>query len=789
MACQRHRGRRRGLRLAALAAAAGAGLLPAVPAAAGPAAAADRSAAHPHPWIAITSMTPTIAQPKGKVTVSGLVANPAAAPLAGLSVQLWSSGIALSSRQSMREYIAGQPGAALATPVPGAQLTLPSRIPAHAARSWSLTLDVTRAGMRTFGVYPLAAQLTSAGAELDVARTFLPFWPGKSAARTVKPLHIGWVWPLIDTPQRGACSALLTDELAASVAPGGRLANLLAGGQSADGRSAQLTWAIDPALLSEVSAMQAAYRVGAREDCAGGTKQQPSHAAAAWLSEVKAVTAQQDFFVTPYADVDLAALAHRGLVGELTTAFNDGNAAAQKILGRAQQATPASIGQLAWPAGGEANYGVLEELAAKQRVRAVILDSRLMPPSTSVSYTPTAVTTTPDGSGHQMHVLLADHGLSEILSLRRSQIPGVSPGPTATPASARGQARQAAAFAKEQLFLAETAMIAAEPGPARAVVAAPPRRWDPAPDLISALLAETADTPWLHPATLGSLAATDWPGSPARQQPPLHRVGPGELSGSLLRQVRDNLAVQKGLLDSILTRGRGYLSTAVDAVVSSAWRGSKRDQRPARQLLRRELAFVQAQLRQVKIVGSPRVTLGGKQGDVPVSVRNNLPQPVTVRLKVTAPRVDHVVIGWPFTKTIKVQSKAQVTVKIPIQAAAAGSTELTLRLATPEGVVLPGGPVSLTVTATHFGTLAIVIISVALVVFVLSAAMRAIRRGGPQDGGAGAEAEELDPMPSPRDPANEGGEPGSVGPGSVREPQPAREDDEHATAPGRADRR
>src|SRR5262249_26707929 len=255
-------------------------------------------------------MTPTIAQPKGKVTVSGLVANPAAAPLAGLSGQLWASGIALSSRQSMREYIAGQPGAAPATPGPGAPPTLPAPIPRHAARSWSLTLDVTRAGMRTFGVYPLAAQLTSAGAELDAARTFLPFWPGKSAARTVKPLHIGWVWPLIDTPQRGACSALLTNELAASVAPrargadppaarrtgkplhmgwvwplidtpqrgacsalltnelaasvapGGRLANLLAGGQSADGRSAKLTWAIDPALLSEVAAMQAAYRVG-----------------------------------------------------------------------------------------------------------------------------------------------------------------------------------------------------------------------------------------------------------------------------------------------------------------------------------------------------------------------------------------------------------------------------------------------------------------------------------------------------------------------------------------------
>src|SRR5262245_10333752 len=132
MACQRHRGRRRGLRLAALAAAAGAGMLPAVPAAAAPAAgtraavtaAVSRSAAHPHPWIAITSMAPTIARPKGKVTVWGLVANPTAEPLAGLSVQLWSSYLALSSRQSMNNYLAEQAGAALEPPVPGAQLTL-----------------------------------------------------------------------------------------------------------------------------------------------------------------------------------------------------------------------------------------------------------------------------------------------------------------------------------------------------------------------------------------------------------------------------------------------------------------------------------------------------------------------------------------------------------------------------------------------------------------------------------------------------------------------------------------
>jgi hypothetical protein len=805
MACQRqHRGRG-GLRLAALgyvlAAVAGAGWLTAIPAAAAPAgpaaAAASSDTARAQPWIAITSMTPTVAKPKGKVTVSGMVANPTAASLADLSVQLWSSNLPVGTRQAMDNYLAGQAGAVLDAPVPSAQLTLPSRVPAHSAQPWSLTLDVAQVGMTKFGVYPLAAQLTSStGSELDAARTLLPFWPGKSAARTVKPLSIGWVWPLIDVPQRGACAALLTNDLAASVAPGGRLATLLSAGRPADGRNAQLTWAIDPALLSDVSVMTAPYRVGGRENCTGGQPEQPSHSAAGWLSQVKAVTGQQDFFVTPYADVDLAALAHRGLVSELTHAFNDGHAVAQQILKRTQRATPDTVGQMAWPAGGVADYTVLEELAAHQQVRAMILDSRLMPPVAqpgATPTTPTAATTTPDGLGGQMQILLADHGLSQVLSLRRNQIPGVSSGSTAMPGSVRGQIREAAAFGQEQLFLAETAMIASEPaGGPRAVVAAPPRRWDPSPSLAAGLLQETVDTPWLRPATLASLATMPPPrGSPARRSPPRHQVSSDELSAALLHQVNDNLVVQVGLLDSILTTsGHGYLSTAVDAVESSAWRGGRHDQRPAVQLLHRELAFVEAQLRQVKIVVTPRVTLGGKAGNVPVSVRNNLPQQVTVRLKVSVPPEDQVSIGH-YKSVITVPARSAVPVRIPMQAAAAGSKTLSLWLTTPEGTALPGKPVNLTVTATHFGTLAIVIISVALVVFVLSAAARAIRRGGPTDAGPedSAEAVELDPMASTRDPAKEGGEPGSVGSGSAEEPEPAKEDDEHATAPGRADRR
>ena len=790
---------RRCLRLAALALGL---LMAAAPAAAGPASAAGARTAAPasrrgpaHPWIAITSMTPTTATPKRKVTVSGIVANPEAAALPGLTVGLWSSAVPLVSRTAMNGYLTSQTATGLDTQIPGAVRTLPA-VPAHGAVPWSLTLDVAQVGMRYFGVYPLAAQLNSAvTGPVDVARTLLPFWPGKSALRSVKPLAIGWAWPVIDTPQQDACPGLVSNELAGSIAAGGRLNTLLAAGQSADGVDAQLTWAIDPALLSDLEAMRQPYRAGSGPDCAGGTPERASHAAAAWLSGIQEVTRHQDFFVTPYADADIAALAHKGLDSELGAAFTDGRATAQKYLGGVQRATPDAVSGMAWPSGGIADYSVLQELAAHQQVRAVILDSRLMPPRASVNYTPTAVTTTPDGLGAQMNVLLADHTLTQILTARRSQIPGVVPAPPGVPSSLRGQVRQAAAFGKEQWFLAETAMIAAEPAPRtpRAVVVAPPRRWDPSLPLVQALLAETTDTPWLHPATLASMVAAGAPpGQPARQSPPQRLPSSDELSASLLRQVKNNLDFKVRLLDSILTAGgRGYLSTAVDAVESSAWRGGRAAERPAEQMLRRDLDFVETQLRQVRIVGSPRVTLGGKAGNVPVSIRNNLPHAVTVRLhvSVTTPSVDHVTIGWPFNKAITVQGKAQVTVKIPVQAQVAGSTTLTLWLATPQGVPLPGKPAYLTVTATHFGTLAIVIITVALVVFVFSAAARAIRRGGPQEGGAGLEAEELDPMPSPRDPASGDGEPGSVGPGRAEQGQPAEEDDDHATAPGRADRR
>jgi hypothetical protein len=765
-------------------------LLTAVPAMAAAGTVAGRHTAPSALSIAITSMNPTVATPKGMVTVSGTVTNSAAAPVTGLQIQLWSASIRLATRSAMESYLTTLGPTGLDAPT-GPVLQVAS-VAGHTARPWSLTLRVSDVGMTTFGVYPLAAELSQGLTTLATSRTFLPFWPGKPAYRTVKPLSIAWVWPLIDVPHRAACPALLTNSLAASLASGGRLGQLLSVGMSPLGQQAKLTWAIDPALLADSKTMTSPYQVGGSATCAHAAAHPASAAAQGWLRAVRSVASQQDFFVTPYADVDVAALAHHGPDGDLPSTFSDGRAEAQAVLGQVQHTAAApstgssAPGLIGWPADGLADYGVLERLAASG-IGTVILDSTMMRPTTS--FTPTAVATTLDGLGTELHVLLADNTLTRILALPPTSLPGASTSST-TGVPAGVAAGPGAEFARTQWFLAETAMIAAEaPAVPRAVVVAPPRQWDPGSALARDLLAATAGSPWLRPSTLAGVIATSRPDSaPQRKAPPEHQVSPDELSTSLLRQVR-RLDGQIKLLSSVLTNpGRRYLSTATAAIESSAWRGSRAGKHQAEQLLHRVTAYVNSQLQLVSLVDQGRVTLGGKSGPVAVSVSNRLGQAIQVRLRVSPASGDQVTIG-KYPSIVGVAAGTQATIKIPVRAAAAGSATLNLSLTTLDGRPLPYSTARLTVEATNFGTMAIVIIGIALGVFVLAAAARAVRSGrgrADEDPDEAGEPEEAGPTGPDLTSAAAGAD--SVEPEREHRTR-AKEPDEHASIPGRAERR
>ena len=144
--------------------------------------------------------------------------------------------------------------------------------------------------MTTFGVYPLAAQVRSGGLPLSTDHTFLPFWPGHGR----RP---GWPGGCRSPgsgrssapPEQAACPALLNNDLASSLAGSGRLGWLLAGGQhAAAGLRADLTWAIDPSLLSSAAVMTPALPGGrhGRPAPARPTKR-ASPAARAWLARLQ----------------------------------------------------------------------------------------------------------------------------------------------------------------------------------------------------------------------------------------------------------------------------------------------------------------------------------------------------------------------------------------------------------------------------------------------------------------------------------------------------------------------
>jgi Family of unknown function (DUF6049) len=760
--------------------------------------------------VAITSVNPQYAEPGKTVRVSGTLTNTSPDAISGLSVQLLSSSSPFDNRSELQQYARGT--FTDGSPVLGADTLLTASLAPHATVNWSVSLNPDEVPISgSFGVYPLAAQVEDADLDtLSVSRTFLPFWPNSKAQDPSAQQQIAWIWPLIDQPRQGACTGLLNNGLASSLAPGGRLGGLLDAGATY-ASSAHLTWAIDPALLASVNTMTTSYQVSGAA-CRMNQTHPASQAATTWLDQLKVATSGQPVFLTPYDDADIAALVGNNMNADLTHSFAEGRAVAGKVLGRTFNVTatagPTSLNGTVWPADGIANYAVLENLAASDQINTVVLDSTTMPPSQQQTYTPSAQSTTPDGVGPPLNVLLSDDTITQIL--------GSADAPSTSAATS---------FSVAQSYLAETAMIAAErPNLARSIVVAPPRSWDPPAGLADQLLSETTSAPWLRTVSLAALASAKNPTGVVNRQSPTASSN-AELGRPLLDQARQ-LDAQADALESIqASPDQAYvtgLNNAVAAAESSAWRGDGAAGLQGSAQAQAAILYLSGQEGKVTVFGAPRVTLGGLTGSVPVSVQNELGFPVKVALQATS--TGRVTVHQP-RRVITVPAGQLQVVKLQVAATTVGSNTLRVSLVTPQGVPLQART-SIIVQATHYGDLALIVIAAALGVFLLTSAARAFRRAarrrrenaappdGP-DGAAGAspaedhgpERPEPDIQPSNVGPdqrglPDEAGGPDTVVPGGRTPGQattqptaqtPARDrgeaTDDYAWAPGQAERR
>jgi len=706
-------------------------------AAAAPAAAATTQASQGSATVTITGISPQWAGPGATVTVTGIVTNRSATQR-HLVVQLLDSSIPVSSVTELQQAAAGFYAEAN-VPVPTA--TWESGLLSEgASASWSIQLPTS--AMTSFGVYPVAAQVEDIFDQpLNWTESFLPYVPAKDGAygNTVPTAQkVAWVWPLIDEPLlgepwHGTCSGSQAAALAASLGSGGRLGRLLdaaaapassavtsavqeqavksdsshaakapvARGQQPQSLAGEdgLTWAIDPALLANVSALAGC----------GASEPQWARSASAWLAKLKTTVAGQPAFATAYGDPDMAALigASTSLAADVQRSFTYGRSKAHQILGLDLSPSPTGTSPaardqaagVAWAADTQVDYGTLETLAAPpDDIGTVLLSSSAFPAEQS------SVLRTPNGSGGYLTVLLASDSLTSVLG-------------SATSAPGSG-------FAAAQDFLAETALMVQQ-DPATPIIVAPPQRWQLPAGLAASLLRTTASAPWLSPTALTSLTqaksipTVQWPTSV--DQPAVSQTELGPLN-TLDRDVKQ--------LQQLRARKDPDLYLAVSTVESSAYEG--RFKAAALAMIAMLTPRIGQQQQDVHIVAANRITLGGLRGSVPVSVDNRLGYAVRVGLQLTYDAIDGAKVVAAAPGVLTVPAHTAETVKLRFSASQTGSTTISMALADGDGQRLAVQPVRMTVQTTQVGLLGIIIFATALGVFLLASAARAIRRGRPQ---------------------------------------------------------
>ena len=287
------------------------------------------------------------------VTVAGTVRNIGDRPVRDVVVRLehapavtGSAGLRTDLSGNLDQYAAVAPFITLSTELQrGQEVPFTLSYPVRGGAEPSLQIEQP-------GIYPLLVNVNGtpdygAPARLDDARFLLPVLgvppdPATGDAEgvtavvppdTSRPVAMTVLWPLADRPRLAAGIPggttpvrLLDDDLATSLAPGGRLDTLLSAADFAtspevddDGAmGAALCLAVDPDLLITVNAMTGGYVVS--DDPNGGLNA-PTHpgagqeAAVNWLGRLKTLAQRSCVTPTVYAQADLDALARVGDTG------------------------------------------------------------------------------------------------------------------------------------------------------------------------------------------------------------------------------------------------------------------------------------------------------------------------------------------------------------------------------------------------------------------------------------------------------------------------------------------
>ncbi|MEU8138707.1 DUF6049 family protein [Streptodolium elevatio] len=693
--------------------------------------------------VVLTAVTPAVLQPKGTLTVRFEVVNNSGRDLDQVTVKL-----RVSQALTLRGDLAA-PDSWSNRDVRDASATKQiAHIAAGATQPDTFTVPVDKMSLGgDAAVHGLTVQALDGGSEVGSSQVLVP-WVPKDGLNSLKKTQVGVLWPLIDQPRldgttigdRVQTPVFTNDGLTAELAGEGRLNQLLQTGQQIPG----VTWVVDPDLLDTVRAMETPYRVapprtdppadknteegddaGRESDPAAATPRTEEEtepgkgtaAAADWLRQLRAAVADDTVVALPYADTDVATVAHASstksktdLLPELRAAVDRGRATATATLdGKTVRS------DVTWPIAGAVDPPILETAKATGSSIVVASGASMPPRSSKLDHT----TSTRSQVGPGTAALVTDPRIDVLLDEGAD-------GPD-------GQLRL------QQALIAELFTIAMEqPALQRALLIVPPRHFDAAVGrAIAAAMSVAAGTGgWAETASLDALAETA-PGEERtmRAYPPgLKRT---EFSDSYLRSIPD-LQRSVDTFAAILedkSRIRDPYEPAVLRTLSVTWRGETMDADAYRLDVTRSLRVLE-QL--VRIAPKTAVTLSGDNGTIPITIINGLQQTITVRLDVVSRQPNRLNLTQPHE--VEIPGGRTIAIPVDAQSAANGKVLVDVRMLTPDGKEAFGPTQTFYVNTTSIDGITLGIIGVIaglLALFSLRAYIR--RRKEPPTGAEGAD--------------------------------------------------
>ena len=665
------------------------------------------------------------------VTVAGTVTNVGDRPVREVVARLERSA-PVSASSELRTRLNGPPDGFEAV---GEFVTVAAELARGQAAGFRLSFPL-RGGPRPAlaidqpGVYPLLVNVNGTPdygdpARLDEDRFLLPVTgvpadPANSSGNpladlvapdTAAPVAVTLLWPLADKPRLapgvpGGTTPvrLMNDDLAVSLAPGGRLDTLLGAAEfatspgaidPATGVDRALCLAVDPDLLVTVNAMTAGYVVSESPDGLG-TATRPGTgqgAAADWLKRLRALAGKLCVTATPYAQADLGALARVGDPGLDAAATTVAFDIVDQILGVASTRGVTVLGD------GPLTGSALTLLNAQSPTVAVAAaeDNGDLPQ-------------TPDLQPRRLstQVVLApfDPAVGAALA-------GVGTDPTVPTYlndALSVPVERDSPVARRQDALAAMLWRMLQPGLLpRTQILLPPMKWSPQPDDARAVLTALANavrSGLAAPHPLGTLITEAQADAAPPRDGPLPDAVRGRFDDDVVATIAAEVARLWGLNSALTTdprtglTGLQYTAPLREDMLRALSQTEPPDVR--NDLARQRLAVVGTTIESlfgaVTIVNpGDSYTLATERSALPLALRNDLAVPIRVRLQVDAPR------GMAVTDLGEQEvPPGYLPLRVPVEVHVTQRVAVDVTLRTPEGLQL-GEPVRLSVHSNAYG--------------------------------------------------------------------------------------